>query len=257
MSTTNLTLGRGKLYFAPYLPGTELVNGERYFGNTPGFSLQVETQTLDHYSSDEGLRNKDKSLTLQVDYMATVVTDNVSAENLALFFLGERLTESTLAAPGQTDNLTVSPDMFYQLGMTTANLSGSRMVSNVVVTEVAGGVTVYTAGTDYVVEAELGRVHILPTGTIPADQAVTIGYDVAAFSAEKIVSGTEQTEGQLHYVAANAAGANRDLLLPKVSIRPNGEFNLKGDEWAQMSFNVEALKLAANANVILNGRPII
>ena len=52
----NQTLGRGKLYFDPFVSGTENTTGERYLGNTPSFGLTVETQEIEHYSAEEGLR---------------------------------------------------------------------------------------------------------------------------------------------------------------------------------------------------------
>ena len=53
----DIVLGRGKLYFGKFLSSTnETHQGLEYIGNTPSFSLTVETQELDHYDSDEGLK---------------------------------------------------------------------------------------------------------------------------------------------------------------------------------------------------------
>src|SRR5690242_11248499 len=86
--TKNYTLGRGKLYFAKFLTGTQNTNGERYIGNTPALGLKFDATMLDHYDSDQGIKEKDDSITLQVNREGSFTTDNVSPENLALLFFG-------------------------------------------------------------------------------------------------------------------------------------------------------------------------
>ena len=52
MADNNYVLGRGKLYFDRFPDGTKTPTGERYFGNTPSFSMSLDSETLDHYNSD-------------------------------------------------------------------------------------------------------------------------------------------------------------------------------------------------------------
>lgn len=59
-ATPNYTLGRGKVYFARFTSG-QVPGPFRYIGNTPEFNLTIELETLDHFSSDEGIREKDDS----------------------------------------------------------------------------------------------------------------------------------------------------------------------------------------------------
>ena len=92
----NYTLGRGELYFARKDPVTGAMGGERYLGNTPSANLTAEEEKLEHFSSDRGIRVKDKVVTLQVNYTGTLEVDNIDYENVALFFLGE--TESLTIA---------------------------------------------------------------------------------------------------------------------------------------------------------------
>lgn len=242
----NTVLGRGKLYFGKFAPGTETHSGLRYLGNTPSFGLSVETQELDHYNSDEGLKVKDESITLSVDYSGTLTTDNISPENMALFFFGDASTVTQTSATGQSANLTVNQGMLYRLS--------DRSLSNVTVTG-GGGTPTYTAGTDYTVDEETGDVEIITGGGIADGSDIVVNYDRAAVSMDLIISGKNAIEGELLFKSFNPVGKKTDFEMRKVVIRPNGEFQLKGDEWQQISFNVEILAKSGEPEIRANGRP--
>ena len=100
MADNNYTLGRGKVYFSRFKTGTQTPEGFRYIGNTPEFNLNIEQDTLDHYNSDEGIREKDDSVPLEVNRTGSLITDNIDPENVALFFFGSAsaLTQATVAS---------------------------------------------------------------------------------------------------------------------------------------------------------------
>lgn len=96
-------VGRGRLFFGQFKPGTRTARGERYFGNTPALSLAQDEETLDHYNSDAGVRVKDASVTLQNDSSGSFQCDNISDENLALWFRGivaQRIEAGSASATG-------------------------------------------------------------------------------------------------------------------------------------------------------------
>ena len=98
----NITLARGRLYFAPFIAGTTTPqDAELYLGNTPGCSLTGEVEKLDHYTADTKVRSKDRSIVIEANYSGTLDTDNVSTENLARFFMGTASTVTTTAATGK------------------------------------------------------------------------------------------------------------------------------------------------------------
>ena len=47
-----------------------------------------------------------------------------------------------------------------------------------------------------------------------------------------------------------------DYFFPAVSLSPNGDFALKGDEWQQIPLNVEILKGATNEAIYADGRAV-
>ena len=106
MANNNYTLGRGKVNLARFKDGTQEPDGFRYIGNTPEFNLSIELEELDHFSSDEGIREKDDSVPLEVNRTGSMITDNVSPENVALFFFGsyDKVTQAAVPFRHRNDH---------------------------------------------------------------------------------------------------------------------------------------------------------
>jgi hypothetical protein len=251
----NYTLGRGRLYFDKFAEGTNTGTGQRYIGNTPEVNLTSESESLDHFDSDQGIRQKDDTALLQLTRTGSFITDHISPANLALFFLGEDSLVTVAGSVGLTQQIVgVKLGHRYQLGATTANPAGNRGVANVVVMVAAA---TKTEGVDYSLDAATGGITILNGGTIADGATIDVTYDTTATSYNRVVSAANaQIEGALLYVAANPKGQNFDYFWPKVSLRPDGDFALKGEEWQQIGFTFEALKLNDTTEVVyINGRP--
>jgi len=67
----NLVLGRGKVYLAPYVAGAAPKEW-RYLGNSPEFNVTIESETLEHFSSDEGVNQKDEEIALSTNRTGTL-----------------------------------------------------------------------------------------------------------------------------------------------------------------------------------------
>lgn len=253
--TPNYTLGRGKVYFAQFTTG-QVPGPFRYIGNTPEFNLTIESETLDHFSSDEGIREKDDSVALEVTRTGSLICDDINPENVALFFFGSTQTLTQIAAAAQTENFNaVNQGDVYQLGLTLNNRVGQRGVSAVSVTTNPIGTT-YVLDTDYTLDADRGMISILEGGNIPADQNIIVNFDIDAASELQILSGSEPVEGALRLIENNPKGDDRDVFLPYVKITPNGDLALKGDEWRQIPFSIEALKPSSGEAIYVNGQPV-
>ena len=251
----DITLGRAEVYFRPFLAGTSTPQASfQYFGNTPGFSLTASTSKLDHFSSDRGLRVKDKSVLLEVNYTGSMETDNMSFDNLGKFFLGSVSTITQASATGTEETFTdVTKPGLLVLGVTAGNPQGARGVSAVVV-EV--GASTKTLGTDYEVDAVSGGIFIPAGSTIVTGDDVIVTYNSAANTRERMVSSGTQVKGELKMIAYNPEGTQKDILCPSVTIAPNGDLALKGEDWLTASFSLEVLaKSATVAAVYIDGRP--
>lgn len=254
MASQNYTLGRGRVYFDRFETGTKTKTGERYLGNTTEFNLNVTSESLDHYNADEGLREKDDSVILEVVRKGSVITDEVSVENLALFFLGEASVITEAGGAVTAEAITnVQQGLYYQLGVDATNPSGVRDVTSVVVKV---GATTMTVNTDYTVDLELARIQIVAGGGINNDDDLAVDYTVNASTRDQIVTAGTIIEGALKFVSANPKGTKRDYYFPYVKLSPSGDLSLKGQEWQTLSFDVEALKLSDAVEAIyIDGRP--
>lgn len=270
--TQNYVLGKGRLYFNQFKPGTNVGMGERYLGNSPEFSATNDTEVLDHYSSEGGLREKDESILLEISSSGSFTCDNISAENVALFFLGETVTKSAVSVTGQRELFANwKRGTTLQLGASDALPTGVRKVSNLKVGVAASGasvdlaqdisgqagVTIVSATGNYELDAELGRLYLEPTSSaITGDVKIVVQYDVAAQSRAMVISSNQQVQGSLRFIADNPKGENKDYFFPKVTLSPDGDYSLKGDDWQSMGFSFEALKLGNLQRVYVDIRAV-
>lgn len=256
MANKQYTLGRGRLFFDAFLPNTKTKTGERYFGNTPSFSLTIESESLDHFDSDDGVRVKDDSVLLELNRTGAFVTDNIDPENVALFLLGQASTQVQASATGQTYAVgDVKKDRYYQIGATAGNPSGLRALTNFVLKK---GASTLVLGTDYDVDLTLGRIYIRPGSVTVVDgDDLTAEFDVSARNRQQIVTAASSTiDGALRFIATNPKGTLLDYYMPYVRLSPNGEYALKGEEWQQIGFNLDIQKLDdTTESIYVDGRP--
>ncbi len=249
LGTKEYTLGKGEVYF-------DQGSGERYFGNTTEFNITIESENLDHFDSDHGIRVKDDSVVLEITRNGSLITDNISKENIALFFLGDVSVVTQVATPvvGEVVTTTAVKGYYYQLGKTTNNPQGVRGVTAVVVKV---GATTMVLNTDYTLDATMGRIHILETGsTIIAGDDIAVDYTPAANTRERIsTNNAASLTGSLRFVAFNPKGTNRDFYIPAVTLRPTGDFALKGDDWQAAGFAIEINQNTGQAAIYIDGRP--
>lgn len=184
----NYTLGRGRVFFSRFLPGTQVPEGFLYIGNTPEFNLTIESEDLPHYSSDEGIREKDDGVTLEVTRTGTMITDNINPENVALFFFGENVLIATAATSGITvTQANVIPGRHYMVGATPANPMGYRGIdpANFDVVQAGGvkatgSITLSNAGSDGDTITIGSRTYTLKTAAPSAADEIKIGGSAAA-----------------------------------------------------------------------------
>ncbi len=254
MAKQNQTLGRGEIHFASFKPGTLIPDGFRYLGNSPEFNLNVTSETLAHYSMDAGTKIKDKSVNLQTDFAGTFTCDDISLENLALFFLGSAGTVTQASAVGESETIVgIKSGRAYQIGESDALPMGVRQVA---ITAAVVGATPLVADVDYTLDAPRGIITFLENSLVAVDGAdVELTFDLAAISYDRTISGNSQVEGALMFLAFNAEGEDIDYRMWHVRISPNGDLPLKGDDWMTTPFSVEVIKPANRAAIYSNGQP--
>ena len=251
----NYTLGRGKLYFSRFIASTQTPEGFEYIGNTPELSFTIESENLDHFSSDAGVREKDASVPLQTNRTGAFTTDAINPENIAYFFFGSRSLVTIVGGAVVDESVpNVVEGRYYQLGQTAANPTGARPITAVTV-EIAPATSVAASG-NWEVDLTTGILHILkPAAAIADGDDLLVSYTATAGTREQILSGTEPIEGALKFIADNPEGHDFNYDMPWVKITPNGDYNLKGEEWQVIPFSLEILKKAAAEAIYVDGLP--
>lgn len=254
------TLGRGKVLVSRYVNGA-MVNAFRYIGNTPELNLTIESETLDHYSSDAGIREKDDSVPLEVNRTGSLVTDNIDADNVALFFFGSKSVEVQAAVPAAPENfINVRRGHAYKLGVTVARPAGYFGIAQAGFTvAVQGGGQQLAAGVDYDMDFMAGILTIRETSALVVDGVtdLTVTFAVAASTRERVISGSQPVECSIIYRTKNPKGEDCTFYFPYVKLTPNGDYALKGDDWQQIPLNLEILKPDNMEAIYRDGDPVL
>jgi hypothetical protein len=253
MATNNYVRGAGRLYLDQFISGTTTKQGRRYLGHTPSFSNAIESDTLEHINKDAGVGETDKTATLSTSRSGSFVTDNISPENVAMFLLGNAATFTQSNTPVVDEPITVKQGLYYQLGANVGDGMGVRNVASVDVQDDTD-TTTYVDGTDYVLDAVMGTLYIKTTaegGSIADDDVLHVDYTPATETRTLIVSGADSVKGELFFESTNPDGDKVDYLYSSVELSPDGDYELKSDEWQEMGFTIAINKLNDSTEAII------
>lgn len=242
----NLVLGRGKVFFERYdittYTGVGLPqgDGEMYLGNTPSFALnrtETETEVLD---STAGRNSRTDSLVTGEDHTIRFTSDNISADNVAMW----EGTTAVISSGGFSigaDTIRVRRGRFNQIGASFSLPQGKRNLRDVVVRK--NGTTV-PALNNYEVNLETGRIEVFATAVALADgDIINVEFMAQPASGALITSGSTTITGTLRYVSENARGRQTHYFYPCVNISPDGDVAMKGSTWQELPLVAKARKL--------------
>lgn len=257
--SNNLLVPRGSILFNPFVPGTFGGKGYLQLGNCPEFTLSRDVTPLEHRSSQQGYRTRDKRLIIGDDLSGSLMTDDVKADNMRLWFMSPAVTTITVAsAMAQEETIAdVVKGATYQLGRSTLAPTGLRGVT---VTAVKTGVTVHVNNTDYTFDVATGLLTILTGGGIAADADITVTYNVAASTHQQIIADNKEVEGEVLFISNNPFGEQSRIWIPRATITPNGDLSMLTDAdsptWQQIPLTITALKLGSLALAYRDNFPV-
>jgi hypothetical protein len=223
----------------------------------------VESTTLDHFDSDEGVNVKDASVQTELNRTGTMITDNISEENVALFILGDvsDIAQSNTPVTGEVLNgaQPLVADYWYQLGALPSNPTGVRGVTAVTITADPGGTPVAAvADTDYTLDAAMGRFQVIEGGVLDGADA-DADYTPDANTRKQVATTADPINGSMRFISTNPQGKYKDVFIPWVQLTANGDWALKGDDWQNVGFNLSVNQLTKSgtvyAQMYVDGRP--
>jgi hypothetical protein len=255
-NTNDYQVGRGKLYWADVDSSGYPIKW-RDLGNAPEFNLSIAVETLEHFSSREGLKSTDKEVVISQKVSCAFKLDEWNNENMALLFSGAKATHTNVGVAGFTEYVMVA-DGNLELGRwyDIQNSSKARAydVDPTKLTVKTNETTPVTLvkDTDYEVDTEMGRIFILSSSTkaqtsITAGKGlkVTLTADATADAVNEVRAlTTTNVVGALKFIAINPANndAQAEFVFHKISLKADGDSALIGDDWGQMGFTAAAEK---------------
>jgi hypothetical protein len=238
----NLYLGKGALY-CDVLDANGARTGEFHLGNVTSGVITQSDEEKELYSSMSATSPLLKKTLNRRTVELTLTGNEFSPENMKLIFMGTEISV-TQAAGTVTDEefaTNVVPGRWYEVG--------KRQISNVSLKDQANAALTVT--TDYLVDAERGRIYVVPGGGIAnGDDLKWSGSHNALANATAlpaIAGGTVTVHTCfLRFVGDPAAGPAMEVEVWKASVSRDGGINLIGDDWGTFSLKAKVEDDAAN-----------
>lgn len=260
------TLGRGKLFFAQNV--NSLPGAYRDLGNATEFTYTVEAEKIEHQSSREVNKTVDKTVPGLKKVSLAFTLDEINFQNIAAFVSGSTATHVNPAKSAQTEfNLVSAVELgrWYDIRVPVTNARAYRFTAtNAIKLQKTGSAIDLVAGTDYILDAEFGRVFIPATGgTLIAGDGLDVAW--SADPANKDISEVRglvsaSLQGAILLDSINAAdgGARTAYQFHKVTLEGQGDASLIGDEFMTMQFtgSVESNAIASPESPFMSVRAV-
>ncbi|WP_170563023.1 hypothetical protein [Ruegeria atlantica] len=254
----NVVVGSGELYLI------EPEGGERYLGDSDSASVTVSTEYITVESGDgpvaQRLVHKPRSVTRRMD----LALRDITADNLALYILGDRSAVAAATAQAQDEVIdNVRTDVWYQLGVSVARPEGVWGISTeglTVKTKTAANNARPTAlnntqGKDdkFTVDAEAGRIRF--NALLENVKQALVSYTAAAPALTRAASTEARVrEFGLRYIEDATVGVGKRIFVPRCTVGPNGQLALKSrTSEQQLPLQVDILKPATGEALVIYG----
>lgn len=136
---------------------------------------------------------------------------------------------------------------YYPLGVTLANPQGVRGVT---VSAVTVGANAVVATGNWSVDENTGLFHVFSDPddvNLVAGVDVEVTYSVAGGMRSRVIGSNDTCYGSLRFYSFNPQGRQKDYLWPFVKLSPDGDFNLKGDDWQTVGWKFDVLQAGQTA----------
>lgn len=228
-STENYMYSKGSIFFRP-----EGENGYLHLGNCPAFSLNVELEKAEHFSSMSGIKEKDFSKVIQKSAKGSITMEELSAENLNLVMMGGGVIKSEVSAQSA-----VSATIAVKIGKFIPISEAKSRLESCVATKVNGGEDLIE-GVDYLLNREAGLFLALPDRNLSDDDEVQLMISTVKVTKKSIRALAESScSGELFFVGSPDLGPKWQVKGWKVELSLSGELAFISDDIAQVTVEAE------------------
>jgi hypothetical protein len=236
-STNNVLLGAGQVWINRF-DANGVETGYFHVGNADDVRAVVTTEELVMKNAMRAARGIYKRVIKETAVELKIRALEFSVINMALAYMGDVAQTTQGAATVTGEALTPSGGLVKGRYYTTLK----RGISAVTVKK---GGSALTSGVDFVVtDASRGVIQILEGATFAGlanGDALTVDYTAAALTGATALNyiragNSPRIEGKVLFISDNQAGPNWDYEFWNVSLKPDGEIALIGEDWG--SFNL-------------------
>lgn len=209
MSTESYFYGQGRILLALRDPGTGVAGAYRWIGDVSAFSLKLAVEKVEHKESYSGQRALARSFPIGKTATVDMTLHQIDADNLALALSGSKQT---------TQTGTVTDESIADWEPGTEIVLANPGVSDVVLTDSTGSPKTLVKDTDYLLDADYGR--ITPIGSGSFITPIKASYSFKARSAVGMFTVGQQNFA-LRYEGVNLAEGNAPVIVDLYKLAPD------------------------------------
>lgn len=233
MSTTDILIGGGRVFFNDGGQDGLAGNGYLDMGNIPALAIQKAITEIEHFGFNAVTKSRQKDLNIVTDIGMSLsfTVDELFAEMWNILLFGNGTTTQTQTGATITDEAAVAPILLDRSIFTAESNISALTIDG------TGGTPTYVLGTDYeLINAVTGEIKILSTGSITSGLVLELNYTSAARTREKIVPGADASvkgSARLEFTAQN--GDDFTWLIQNCEVKPDGDSPLSSTEASEVS----------------------
>jgi hypothetical protein len=256
MSTTDILIGGGRIFFndggQAGLPG----NGYLDMGNIPALAIQKAITEIEHfgYNATARARQKDLNIVTDIGMSLSFTIDELFSEMWNILLFGNGTTPQVQTGDTIVDEVATAPVLLNR-----SIFTAESNISALVITDTVPN-TPFVLGTDYSIEnAITGEIKIIDGGAITTGMDLLLDYTSAARTREKVVPGADPSvkgAARLEFTAQN--GDDFTWIIQNCEVKPDGDSPLSSTEASEVSviLNILVDKVVTPAEpfgVVLHG----
>ncbi len=233
MSTSDILIGGGRIWFNDGGNDGAAGNGYLDMGNVPALAIQKAITEIEHFGFNAITKSRQKDLNIVTDIGISLAftVDELFAEMWNILLFGGGTTANVQAGATITDELTNAPVILDRSIFTEESNISALTVDG------SGGTPTYVLDTDYnLVNPVTGEIKILSTGSITTGLALELNYTSAAITRRKVVPGADASikgSARLEFTAQN--GNNLTWVIQNCEVKPDGDSPMSSTEPSEVS----------------------